>query len=132
MDNGTVGLVVFIASFIAARIINERALKKLEKEEAARLLKGFSRFRIYSLLGIVVIVVAYIAEPLFLPGRKYLTPPVLMGVLVAFLLVTSAIAFRKLKKLGMPDSYVNKHLLATFIQYTGIFIFFGLAMGEER
>lgn len=132
MDNGTVGLVVFIASFIAARIINERALKKLEKEEAARLLKGFSRFRIYSLLGIVVIVVAYIAEPLFLPGRKYLTPPVLMGVLVAFLLMTSAIAFRKLKKLGMPDSYVNKHLLATFIQYTGIFIFFGLAMGEER
>lgn len=132
MDNGTVGLVVFIASFIAARIINERALKKLEKEEAARLLKGFSRFRIYSLLGIVVIVVAYIAEPLFLPGRKYLTPPVLMGVLVAFLLMTSTIAFRKLKKLGMPDSYVNKHLLATFIQYTGIFIFFGLAMGEER
>ena len=56
MDSSTIGIVVFLASFFAARLVNERALKGLKEDEAARLLKGFSRYRIFSLVGVIVIV----------------------------------------------------------------------------
>lgn len=41
MDNKLIGLGVFIAAYIAARMINERALRNLEEEDAGRLLGGF-------------------------------------------------------------------------------------------
>lgn len=131
MDSSTIGIVVFLGSFFAARLVNERALKGLKQEEAARLLRGFSRYRIFSLVGVIVIVAAYFIAYYNFPDSAVASPPVIMGVLVAFLLLNSVIAFRKLKQLEMPDDYINKFLLGTFIQYAGIFVLFGTSLGAR-
>ncbi len=130
MDKRTIGFLVFFAAIFAARFINERALKKLSEAEAARLLQGFSRFRMYSLGAVIGIVAMFFAYSNLYPGSTFRVAQLFMGVLVAFLISTGVAAYLKLKKMQMPDSYVNSFLLASFVKYAGVFIFFGLSIAK--
>jgi hypothetical protein len=124
------GLVVFIAALLISRVIRERALRNLEEDEAARLLQGFSGFRTYSLVAVLALVAVFFGISYAYPQQSFRTAQVFMGILVAFLLITGVIAFRKLKELRMPDAYLNSYLLATFVQYAGIFIYFGISLSR--
>ena len=125
MDNNIIGFVVFIAAYIAGRLISERALRKLDTEQQGRLVRGFSAYRIVSLVGIVVLVILHYAARATLGDGPLASMPVFVGVLVVYLLISSIYAFVKLKRLEMPDTYINQYLISTFIQYVGIFVFFG-------
>jgi hypothetical protein len=125
MDNSIIGFVVFIAAYIAGRMISERALRKLDTEQQGRLVRGFSAYRIVSLVGIILLVLLHYAARTLAADGLLASMAVFVGVLVAYLLLSSIYAFVKLKKLEMPETYINQYLISTLIQYVGIFVFFG-------
>jgi uncharacterized membrane protein len=131
MDTSIIGFVAFISAYIAGRIISERALKLLNQQEQAKLLQGFSKYRIFSLVGVIILVVAHYALQSLMPNSYFATMPVFIGVLVLYLLVNSFYAYKKLKGLEMPDKYINQFLLSTLIQYVGIFVFFGFLLNKN-
>jgi uncharacterized BrkB/YihY/UPF0761 family membrane protein len=130
MDKTFIGLVIFVAALLVSRVISEKALRKLKEDEAARLVQGFSGFRTYNLVAILALVAVFFAISYSYPQHSFRVAQVFMGILVAFLLVTGVISFRKLKFLRMPDAYLNSYLLATFVQYAGIFIYFGFSLSR--
>ncbi len=132
MDKSLIGLIVFFAAWIGGRAISERAMKILSEREKARLLDGFSNYRIFNLVGVVALAGLHFTLRAFVPNSYYASFPAFVGVLVLYLLFTSMLSYRKLKKLEISDSYINQFLLSTFVQYTGIFIFFGFMLSRYR
>ncbi|MDQ3635898.1 MAG: hypothetical protein M3405_15545 [Acidobacteriota bacterium] len=131
MDKSIIGLIVFIAAYIGGRLISERALKLLSENEKGRLLEGFSKYRIFSLIGVVVLVLIHISLQSFMPNSYFASLPVFVGILVLYLLLSSIYSYTKLKNLEMPDNYINQFLLSTLIQYLGIFVFFGFLLNRH-
>lgn len=125
MDNSIIGFIVFIAAYVIGRLVGERGLKKLTEEERGRLLGGFSKYRVFSLLGVIVLVVIHYSFRALAPDSRAAGLPFFVVALVFYLLLSSLYSYRKLKSLGMPDAYINNFLLSTLIQYAGIFVFFG-------
>ncbi len=130
MDKSIIGLITFIAAYLAARLIAEKALKLLNENEKGRLLEGFSKKRIFSLVGLVALVLIHLALQSFLPNSYFATLPFFVGVLVLYLLGSSIYAYKKLKSLEMPENYINQFLFSTLIQYVGIFVFFGFLLNK--
>jgi predicted membrane channel-forming protein YqfA (hemolysin III family) len=131
MDNSIIGLGAFIVSYIAGRLVSERALKLLSEKEQGKLLQGFSRYRVFSLIGVIILVVIHYAAQSLSPDSYLAHFPVFVGVLVLYLLGSSIYAYRKLKQLELPDNYINQFLLSTLIQYVGLFVFFGFLIDAK-
>lgn len=132
MDKSIFGFVFFVAAFLVGRYLNERALKKLKTNEQEKLLKGFSRYRIFSFVGLISLVILHYVFRLTMPDTQFSSMQVFAGVLVFYLLFSNIYAFVKLKKLKMPDPFINQYLISTFIQYVGLFTFFGLMIGNSQ
>lgn len=128
MDKSIFGFVFFVAAFIAGRYINERALRKLSKDEQGTLLKGFTKYRMVSFVGLIALVILHYAFRATLPNTQFSSMQIFVGVLVFYLLISNIYAFIKLKKLKMPDAFINQYLISTFVQYVGLFMFFGLML----
>lgn len=131
MDTSIIGFVAFIIAYIAGRIISERALKLLNENERLKLLQGFSKYRIFSLVGVIILVVMHYALQSLMPNSYVASMPVFVGVLVLYLLLSSIYAYKKLKNLEMPDNYINQFLLSTLVQYIGLFLFFGFLINRN-
>jgi hypothetical protein len=131
MDKSIIGFIIFIATFIGGRLISERALRLLTDEQKGRLLQSFSKFRLVSLFGVVGLVIGHYALRSLVPNSYFAQSAVFVGVLVAYLLISSLISFAKLKKMALPDNYINQFLLSTLIQYVGLFVFFGFMVNKS-
>lgn len=114
------GITVFAVLYIVSRVVSERALRRLSNDEKARLVEGFSGFRIFSAVVVLLFVV------IFLVAENYLTDlsgMIRLGFPVAIfilLIILSFLTFNKLKSLNIPESYIKTYLLATFLQYLGL------------
>ena len=127
MNNALLGLIVFVAALLIGRWINEKALRKLDAEQSAVLVKGLSRYRMVSLAGVILFVAGYF---IFrgvsgLDGTRAFT--IFALVLVLYLLAGTAFVFFKLKKMKISEEYINSFLLSTAVQYVGLITYFGLA-----
>ncbi|REJ79195.1 MAG: hypothetical protein DWQ47_00170 [Acidobacteria bacterium] len=131
MNNTFVAIGIFLVSVFVARYINEKALRELSEEDAARLLQGFSQYRVYSLVAIILIIAAYFFVNYFYPNSRATSITIFMAAIVVFLLANSVFMFRKLRKLEMPDSYINRFLLVTLIKYGGAFVLFGTVVANQ-
>ena len=131
MDNSTIGIIAFFVAFFASRLINERAMSQLDKEQAEALVKGFSRYYLISLGCVALLAAVYMTASYYFPDHPLAAPAALAAIVVAFMLVNSFFAFRKLKKMEMPDEYVNRFLIGTLVQYAGIFAFLYLSVSAE-
>jgi uncharacterized membrane protein len=131
MDKSIIGFVAFIVAYIAGRFISERAIKLLSENEKGKLLQGFSKYRLFSLVGVIVLVVIHYATQALMPNSSFASFPVFVGVLVFYLLGSSIYSYKKLKDLEMPDNYINQFLFSTLIQYVGLFIFFGFIINAK-
>ncbi len=130
MDKSAIGLIVFVVAYILGRIISERALNTLSESDKVKLLDGFSRYRIFSLIGVVALVVLHYILRDSMPNNYFASLPAFVGFLVLYLLASSVYAFRKLRSIEMPDVYINRFLLSTLVQYVGIFVFFGFLISR--
>ena len=131
MDRSLIGLIVFIAAFIAGRLISERALKILSDDEKGKLLQGFSKHRIFSFVGLVILVLVHFALQSSMSNSYFASLSAFVGALVLYLLMSSIYAYKKLKDLKLPDEYINQFLISTLIQYIGIFVFFGFMVDRQ-
>lgn len=131
MINTWIGIAAFLVSVFASRIVNERALKNLAEDEAARLVKGFSSYRIYSLAGAIAILAGYFAALKYYPSQTTEVFIGFIGAFVVFMLVNTFVIFRKLRALEMPDDYINRFLLVTLIKYGGVFVLFGTVLSNR-
>lgn len=118
------GLAVFAAAYILSRIINERGLKILNKEEKARLIDNFSTYRIFSSIAVIVVLGLLIVSERFLrqlPSEYQLAFPL---AVISVLFSLNFIGYKKLTTLDLPRRYLNFYLISIFVQYFGIFFLF--------
>jgi hypothetical protein len=114
------GIAVFAVAYTISRIIHERALRRLSTEEKARLIDGFSGFRIFTAVVVLLFVVLFFAGSYFFPE---LTATMSLGFPVAILLILiflNFITYRKLSELKIPESYIKTYLFSLALQYFGL------------
>lgn len=115
------GFAVFIAAFIGARIVQERALRKLDTEAKGRLVEVFSEYRLISLLPLAALAAFYFAMSsvdglsvgtflaIFLPAQ------------LVFVVVMQLLVHRKLEATSIDPEYLRVHsisrgvMLAAFV-----------------
>lgn len=131
MDSSAIGIIAFFVAFFASRLINERAMRRLDRQQAEALVKGFSRYYLISLGCVALLAAVYMTAGYYFPDHPLAAPAALASIVVAFMLLNSFLAFRKLKKMKMPDEYVNRFLIGTLIQYAGIFAFLYFSVSAD-
>jgi hypothetical protein len=124
------GLVAFVAAYIISRIISEGALQKLSNEEKALLVGSFSSHRIYSLITTFSLVIAYLFLTKFFWQYDHIVTPLFFAVIFIVLLGNGFYAHRKLRSLGISDSYLKAFWLSAIIQYTGLIFLFSPALAK--
>jgi hypothetical protein len=118
-------IVVFVATYLVSRVIKERALRVLSRQDKATLVEGFSGYRISHTVVLAVIVLFYVGTNLFFSDSLESMTPVFIAVLFNFLVISSIISYYKLKALNMPATYVKSFVFGEMIQFIGIvFLFF--------
>lgn len=131
MENSWIGFVAFIVTYIAGRWISERALKTLTENEKGKLVEGFSRYRIVSIVGVVVLLILHFAILNLMPDNSGTTLSIFVVLFVVYLLGSTIYAYRKLKSLEISDNYINQFLFSTLVQYVGLFVFFGFVLNAK-
>lgn len=114
------GITVFAALYIASRVIGERALRRLSQEEKARLIDGFSSFRIFSAVIILLFVVIFLAAENYLTDLSAAVRGGFPAAIFLLFLVLSFITYKKLKSLNISESYIRIYLITLFLQYLGL------------
>jgi hypothetical protein len=121
-----ISVLVLLAFIFLARVINEKANKKLTTEKKAELIDLFSKSRTWTFGLLIVIIGIYF----FILKYQMLEPLTSLAIyillLLAFILYNTRMAYRKLKSNGFPDSFIRTYLISTSIRFVGILIFFGL------
>lgn len=120
------GIAVFAVAYVVSRVVNERAGRLLSAGEKARLVDGFSKFRIFTAVVFMLFVFIFIAADNFLPNLfaaiRFVFP--IAGILT--LICLSVLTFKKLKALAISQSYIKTHLLGLAVQYLGLIFLFAL------
>ncbi|MEZ4453264.1 MAG: hypothetical protein R3B09_27625 [Nannocystaceae bacterium] len=109
-----------ITAVIAARILQERALRKLTTEEKGRLVEAFSGFRMVALIPLAAIAALYFT----MSSLDLLTTTTLLAIyfpaLLVFMVVMHAVVRRKLLSLGVHPDYVRAHAIGRALVFVGI------------
>jgi hypothetical protein len=124
MDNFMIAFILLLGFIFASRTINVRATKKLEPEKKAELIDLFSGNGILTfgiLIGIVVIFLISLRFHLIDPLITYV---IYIISLLCFIMITSYISYKKLRRASFPDSYIKSYILSTSLRFVGLLIFF--------
>ena len=125
-DKYMIGLLVFLLFILFARMLNERANKKLSIEKKAELVDVFSQYRIITFAVMIVILLAYF----LMLKTELFSPTVIMivyiGLLVAYISGYTFLAYKKLKNHDFPGAYIKTYLQSAVIRMSGIVMFLSL------
>ncbi|MDJ0788432.1 MAG: hypothetical protein QNK05_16620 [Myxococcota bacterium] len=108
-------LVVLIAAMLVSRLISERALGGLSREQKGEVIEAFSTLRQAHLLIILVL--------LFVVTQSPATSIVLM---IGYFLGVGIYSYRKLNLMGIPASYTRSYAASLGIQVVGLSAYLGL------
>lgn len=118
------GFVVLLATIVASRLINERAFRKLDSEAKLRLMDGFSRTRSYSMIPLLVLIVAY----WYLMTQTKANPQILtvayFGLIGVYVVARIVLNQAKLSQLDMPEDYRRLFSISQAVSFVGIAWFF--------
>jgi len=122
-DPTLIALLVFLGAVVASRLLSESGLAKLEPDEKVQLMDAFAAQRKYSLMGVVGI----LAVGVLLRGA---VPAVLFMVVLGFYAVgMSAYSVSKVRRLGMPITYVGPFIAGQLLQIGGLAVYFAAVSG---
>ena len=106
------GIVVLLATALAARMISERGYRTLTDEQKVRLMDGFSTQRAYSLIPLVLLIGGFFLLISNTDLDRTLLTTAYFGLLVLYVLIKAVFNHWKMKSLEMPASY-RRHFLAS-------------------
>jgi len=125
------GFVVFIASIVISRMVNERAYRELDSETKVRLMDGFSKTRAYSMVPLLILIAAYWYLMTQVSANKQVLTAAYFGLLIAYVVIRSIMNRTKLSQLKMPAKYVRMFSLSQVISLLGVaWFFFALFYGK--
>ncbi len=103
----SVGFGVFLAAIVATRIIQERALRKLDTQAKGRLVEAFASFRLASLVPLAGLAAFY----LVMTRLETVTLGMLLAVyapaMLVFTLVMQLLVHRKLRAMEVDREYLR-------------------------
>jgi hypothetical protein len=120
MNNFTIYFLIFIVSIVASRIVGERALKLLSTEEKGTLLDSFSSYRLYNTYVSLGLVAVYFVLADYVWQSSATLALIFIILFFTISGTISALSYRKLKSLNMPNSYTNSFLVRVGTQYVGL------------
>lgn len=126
MDDLMIAVIVLLSFTFASRVINERANKKLDQEKKAELIDLFSKDRMYTFAVLISIIILFFASLKFDLLKPFLTFVIYIFSILLFLVSSSIMSYRKLKKAEFPSSYINTYILSTVLRLLGFVIFVAL------
>ena len=126
MDNFMIAALIFLASIFAARTINDKANKKLEKDKKLELMDLFSKNRTRSFLILILLIAVFFLSIKFELINLLASYTIYVVSISIFMAYSAYGSYQKLKAHDFPTFYINAYLLSTSIRFIGIVIFFGL------
>jgi|GEM_PF-1862809 len=127
MDGYMIGFIVMMVMILAARMINEKAMKKLSTEEKGLLIDGFASNRNWSLGLIILLIAGYFAVIRFELVNVFVGLVVYVTLLIVFLAVQIIASHRKLEELGLPSAYITSFKISSLLRVIGFVLFFLLS-----
>jgi heme/copper-type cytochrome/quinol oxidase subunit 3 len=127
MDNFIAAFILMLGLNFIAQFINSKALKKLDDEKKLLLIDLFAASRINTfavLFGIIVLFLLNLKFQLINPRVSLL---IYLFLLITFIIVTSSMAYKKLKANAFSDDFIRSYILSTSVRFLGL-IFFLLLM----
>lgn len=118
-----IAFVLFVVVFITARIVQERALGKLDTQTKGRLVEAFASHRLVALLPLAGIAAGYVAVSMF---EGLSTATMLAIYFPVVLVVAGAIQLsirRKLLALGIDREFVRVYTLCRIATFVGLAAF---------
>ena len=115
-----IAIIILIICYVACKFLHESGLGTLDDSQKARLLDGFSSFRKWGLLSIFVAIFAgyFIAELLALDSSY--TSTFRSFYLLSLIASYFTLAYKKLRKIEMPDEYISKWRLGIILIAIGL------------
>ena len=114
------GFVAFVFALMINRLFGEKALRRLTAEEKVHLVDSFSPHRTYNLMVLLVLMVAFVVAVQVMPSWKFALSLAFFAVVAIVQVVNTIVAWRKLKKLQLPKSYLNNYLIRCVVYYCGL------------
>jgi hypothetical protein len=116
-DEMVFAFLVFACAVVINRLLAEKALKRLSVEEKAKLLDSFSGNRVFSVVLMLIVVVAF-----FIVSKAWpdFGSTLVWGLLVLLLLMSignGLFSYLKLKKLSVPKQYISNFLIRCLVYY---------------
>lgn len=127
MDGYMIGFIVMMVMILSARMINEKAMKKLSTEEKGLLIDGFASNRNWSLGLIILLIAGYFAVIRFELVNVFVGLAVYVTLLTVFLAVQIIASHRKLEELGLPSAYITSFKISSLLRVIGFVFFFLLS-----
>ena len=127
MDNFIAAFILMLGLNFIAQFINSKALKKLDDEKKLLLIDLFAASRINTfavLFGIIVLFLLNLKFQLINPRVSLL---IYLFLLITFIIITSSMAYKKLKANAFSDDFIRSYILSTSVRFLGL-IFFLLLM----
>ncbi len=119
----TIGFLAWIFALLISRLLAERALRQLTSEQKASLLDSFSSFRTYGAVAVAVLLVVFIVAIEALPLWRLELLWTFLTIVVLSQIVRMTWSYLRMRKLGVPKSYVNSFVLRCVIYFLGVTVF---------
>lgn len=126
MDNFIIAFIIFLSSSFIARTMNEKSLKKLNQDQKAELLDLFSSERIYQFGILILIVILFLLNIKLNFVNQTVAYVIYIFLLISFVIITSVLAYKKLKKFNFPQDYIKTYITTTAIRFIGLILFLSI------
>lgn len=116
-------ILVFLAFLIFSRLVNVKAIKKLEMDKKAALVDIFSKNRSWTLGILIAIFAFYFISISYALFDFYQTNIIYIIVLLVYMAAMAVYALRKLKEHVFPDFYIRAYILSVMLRFVGLGLF---------
>lgn len=123
MDRQFIGIMAFLAAIVISRVVSEKALRFLNTAQKDALMEGFSSFRIYFMLPVIIVIGLFYAGVSLYPELKGQVTLAAFALLLVYVITTNTLVFRKMKALNLPREYTHRIIFARLILYVSLCVF---------
>jgi hypothetical protein len=116
------GFVVFAGAVVVNRLLSERALKQLSAEEKVRLLDSFSGNRVFYVIAMLILILAFFVGSKVWPELGATIVRAFVIVLALMSIGNGVFSYMKLKSLSAPKSYVSSFLVRSLVYYGALLL----------